>query len=211
MHKVIVITGVLVALSMAYNSYNNSSHQQTKQGNNMEPMKTNAALPRPDKWVTSPVRNKITLELNAPIAEVWALVGDPAKMPAYSPGLQKVDTRLDALGKCSEYTCHFKPAEQGGQVIIHTAKMLWYEPMKGWASRDEEPNAFGLQQSLTLVTMEEKEHKTILHWAMHFDCENEELLQMNVSALEQALNKDIAAHLTATFGGKVVENFMQEK
>lgn len=177
----------------------------------MEQKETHVALPAADKWVTSPLRNRIKLELNAPISEVWALVGDPAKMATYSSGLQKVDTKLDGTGKCSEYTCYFKPIEEGGQEIIHTAKMLWHEPGKGWASLDEEPNVFGFQQSLTLITFEQKDNKTFLDWSMHFDCENQETLQMNISSLEQALNNDIAQRLLDKFGGKVIESMVNGK
>lgn len=211
MQKVKLIGGAVLALTMACTSCNNSSNQQTKLENKMEQKETNAQLPTADKWVKSPLRNSIKLELNAPITEVWALIGDPTKMPTYSFGLQKVDTKSDGSGKCTEYTCYVKLTEEGGQEIVHTAKMLWYEPTKGWASIDEEPNAFGFQQSLTLITFEEKDNKTILHWAMHFDCENQEMLQMNVSSLEQALNNDIAKKLIDKFGGKVIESFVYGK
>jgi hypothetical protein len=167
-----IVKGTIAALTICCISCNNSSNQQTKSENKMEQNETHVALPTADKWVTSPLRNRIKLELNAPISQVWALVGNPAKMATYSSGLQKVDTKLDGTGKCTEYTCYFKPSEEDGQEIIHTAKMLWHEPDKGWASLDEEPNVFGFQQSLTLITFEQKDNKTFLDWSMHFDCEN---------------------------------------
>jgi hypothetical protein len=202
--------GTIVAVAICCMSCTNSSNQQ-KSENKMEQKQTVVALPTADKWVTSPLRNRIKLELDAPISQVWALVGDPTKMPSYSFGLQKVDTKTDGTGKCTEYTCHFKPTEAGEQEIVHTAKMVWYEPNKGWASLDEEPNAFGLKQSLTLITFYQKDNTTILNWAMHFDCENQEMLQMNSSSLEQALNNDIAQRLIDKFGGKVIESFVNGK
>ena len=107
--------------------------------------------------------------------------------------------------------CYFKPMEEDGQEIIHTAKMLWHEPRKGWASLDEEPNVFGFQQSLTLITFEQKNNKTFLDWSMHFDCQNQETLQMNILSLEQALNNDIAQRLLDKFGGKVIESIVNGK
>jgi carbon monoxide dehydrogenase subunit G len=169
------------------------------------------AFPIAGKWVKSALRNRIKLELDAPVSEVWALVGDPSKMPEYSSGLSKVDTKKNSSGRCTEYTCYFKPIEEGGQEIVHTAKMVWHEPKKGWASLDEEPNTFGFQQSLTLITLEQKANKTVLNWAMHFNCENQELLQLNISSLEQALNGDIAQQLLAKFRGKLLDSYIDGK
>ncbi len=173
--------------------------------------KNDSRLPKADSFVASPLRNRIKLELNAPVSEVWAVIGDPGRMPEYSEGLQKVDTKKDEKGNCLAYTCYFKPMEEGGQITVHTAKMLWYEPNKGWASLDEEPNAFGFQRSLSLITLEEKGGKTILSWAMHFNCENQELLQSNISSLEQALNGEIAQQLISKFGGKLLDSYIDGK
>ena len=162
-------------------------------------------------FVSSPLRNSIRLELNAPAPEVWSLVGDPAKMPTYSSGLNKVISTTDQAGKCSEYTCYFKPLEEGGQEIVHTSNMVWFEPNKGWASLDEEPNTFGFTQSLTLITLEEKDGKTILNWTMNFNSEDPAMLQLNVSSLEEALNNDIAQKLIAKFGGRKLDNFVYGK
>jgi LPS O-antigen subunit length determinant protein (WzzB/FepE family) len=176
----------------------------------MEQKEANATLPTANKFVSSPLRNCIKLELNSPLSDVWATVGDPKRMPEYSSGLKKVDTRYDDSGNCTAYICHFKPFEGSGE-IVHNAKMIWYEPNKGWASLDEEPNAFALQQSLTLITFEFKDGKTILNWEMHFNSENEETVRMNVSSLEQALNNDIAQNLIKRFDGRVLESYSEGK
>jgi carbon monoxide dehydrogenase subunit G len=201
--------GLLVSLTIYGTACKNIGNQQTKSESNMEKQETHAAIPAAEKWVKSQLRNRIKLELDAPINEVWALLGDPAKMPIYSSGLNKVDTKTDGSGKCTQYTCYFKPMEQGGQETVHSAKMLWHEPKKGWASLDEEPNAFGLQQSLTLITLEQRDSKTILNWSMHFNCESQEMLQLNISSLEQALNGEIVQQLIDKFGGKVIESFVE--
>src|SRR5688500_9556571 len=177
----------------------------------MEQKATTTVLPAADKFVTSPLRNRIKLELSAPVPDVWAVIGDPGRMPEYSAGLQKVDTKKDSSGKYVAYICHFKPMEEGEEGIVHNVNMIWYEPNKGWASLDEEPNAFGLQQTLTLITLDAKDDKTILQWDMHFNSKNEEAIKMNVSSLEQALNHDIAQNLTKKFGGKVLESYVDDK
>ena len=82
--------------------------------------------------------------------------------------------------------------------------------MKLKASLDEEPNAFGLSQSLTLVTLSPLNQKTVLNWDMHFDSPTTEMLDMNKSSLDQAL-RDIALRLIGRFGGKILEKFIDGK
>lgn len=202
---------IALALAISLASCSNTNNQQTKTESNMKQKDVAMTLPTADKFVKSPLRNRIKLELNAPVVDVWAMIGDPGRMPEYSAGLNKVETKKDASGKCTAFICHFKPMEEGGQGIVHKVNMVWYEPNKGWASLDEEPNAFGFQQSLTLITFEAQDNKTILNWDMYFTSENQESLQMNVSSLEQALNKDIAQNLINKFGGKVLESFVEGK
>jgi hypothetical protein len=163
--------------------------------------------PLASEFVSSPLRNRIKLELNASVNEVWQLVGDPGRMPEYSEGLKSVETKQDENGNCTEYLCHFKPTTEGEPGIDHRVVMKWYEPLKGWASLDEEPNAFGLKESLTLITFESKNDKTILRWDMHFNADD---VEMNRSSLEMALN-DISKRLIDRFGGKVIETFVEGK
>lgn len=167
---------------------------------------TAETLPPPEKFVKSQLRNSITLELNAHASEVWKTVGDPAKMPEYSRGLEKVEIKRNEKGQPESYMCVFKKTEPGAEQIKHTAKIVWCNENQGWASVDEEPNAFGLKESLTLVTLEEKNGTTILKWQMHFNADTEEMLRMNIESLKEALNKDIANNLLKKFGGRVLEN-----
>jgi carbon monoxide dehydrogenase subunit G len=200
--------GSYIALTVLSTSCNNSSKQLNSE-TKMELTETNTTvLPTVDKFVTSPLRNKLILALNQPISEVWKTIGDPAQMPTYSAGLNKVDTKTEGE-EYTEYTCHFKPMEDGGKETVHTAKMLWRETDKGWASLDNEPNEFGFKQSLTLITMQQKGDKTIVNWAMHYNCDTDEMLQMNRTSLEQALT-DIGNQLTAKFGGSILENYIQK-
>ncbi|HAN00034.1 MAG TPA: hypothetical protein DCQ26_15650 [Marinilabiliales bacterium] len=89
--------------------------------------------------------------------------------------------------------------------------MKWYEPNVGYASSAEEPNAFGYQQSLGLVTLESHENRTILTWDIHFNAENDDVIKMNIAVFEQSLNHDIAQNLIKIFGGRVLENYIEKK
>ena len=198
------ISGALLALIITCTSCSNN--QQTKTESEME---QNAVLPTADKWVTSPIRNRLTLELGRPISEVYALIGDPGNMPKFSSGLDSVTTKM-ANGKCTSYTCYFKPAKEGEDGYVHTDNMIWQEPNQGWASRTPEPNEYGFTQYLSLTTLEEKEGKTIVRWYMHFNHEKPDMIDMNKAGLEQAFD-DIGNQLVNRFGGRIVENFVEGK
>lgn len=210
MQKVNLVCGVMLVLAIIYTGCNNST-QQLKTEGKMEQQGSKKLLPTADKFVNSPLRNKIELELNASVSEVWALVGNPGRMPEYSSGLRKVDTKYDSSGKCTGYTCYFLPEEEGGLEMTHGEIMRWYEPNKGFASSAEETNTFGFEQSIGLITLTPKGNKTILKWDIHFNSENEELIKMNVSVFEQSLNNDIAQNLIKKFGGRVLENYVEGK
>ncbi len=172
--------------------------------------KNEIKIPTAADFVESPLRNRIRLELNAPVDEVWAMVGKLERMPEYSSGLKKLDANYDSDNKCTDYTCYFHPVTEGGEVTTHSETIKWYEPNVGLASLADEPNILGLQQSLGIVTFEDKGDKTILQWATHFTAEDEEIIKMNIAGFEQALNIDISQNLIKTFGGKVLESYIQQ-
>jgi carbon monoxide dehydrogenase subunit G len=62
----------------------------------------------------------------------------------------------------------------------------------------EEPNDFGLKNSLHLVTLEPSGQGTVLNWVAHYDAAD---LDTNRSELDRALS-DIADRLIARFGGR---------
>mgnify|MGYP006366908983 CR=1 FL=1 len=49
------------------------------------------------------------------MSEVWELIGDLSRFPEYSVGLERVEAVHDEEGRCVEYTCYFKPVEDGVQ------------------------------------------------------------------------------------------------
>ena len=163
-------------------------------------------VPVASTFTSSPLRNRIRVELKAPISSVWALIGNLNRFPEYSFGLEKVEAKEDSSGKCTEYLCHFKPQEEGRERILHRELMRWYEPNRGFASMAEEGNAFGLTNSLTLVTFEPSKDGTIVTWDQYYDAGD---LDMNKEVFDQAL-ADIGENLVRRFGGKLIERYVEK-
>ncbi len=169
--------------------------------------KTTSTYPIASNYVNSPLRNRMVLELNQPTSKVYNLVGDPANMPKFSAGLEKVETEVKN-DKCISYTCYFKPMTEGEKGIIHTEKVVWQETDLGWASTKKEATEFGFTESFSLTTLKAKGNKTILTWDMHFNHENQEMLEMNKTTLVDVFD-DMAKQLIAKFDGKIIENYMR--
>lgn len=174
----------------------------------MTTSKSNDTTNRPiaSTLTSSPLRNRIRVELKAPVSEVWALLGNLARYPEYSSGLEKVEAKVDSSGACTEYVCHFKPQEEGGESVLHREIIRWYEPNRGYASSAEEGNAFGLTNSITLVTVEPSNGDTIMTWSQYYDAQD---LNMNKAVFDQAL-ADIGENLVRRFGGRVLERYIQK-
>jgi hypothetical protein len=111
----------LIALACLSTSCTNNDRLTDK--NNTDMKQHTAASPDAASFVNSPLRNRIKLELQAPVSAVWSLIGDPARMPEYSTGLNKVDTEKDQSGKFLSYKCFFKPMGEGGSELIHKTKI----------------------------------------------------------------------------------------
>src|SRR5262245_57692023 len=97
-------------------------------GDDMTEMRSERAVP--SEFTSSPVRNRLQLELDASVSEVWALTGDLSRFPEYSEGLERVEVVLGDDGGCLEYTCYFKPVEVDGESLSPVSRdlMKWYEP-----------------------------------------------------------------------------------
>lgn len=154
---------------------------------------------------SAPLRNRMRIELEAPVSEVWALLGNLARFPEYSTGLERVDAKVDSSGRCIEYVCHFKPREQGAPGISERNLMRWYEPNRGYASSAEEGNAFGLTNDLNLVTVEPSEDGAILMWEEYYDALD---LEMNRAEFDRAL-ADLGENLVRRFGGRILERYVE--
>jgi hypothetical protein len=164
-------------------------------------MNTDTPVPDPSSFTSAPMRNQMRVQLNAPVSEIWALVGDIGRLPDYSGGLERVEVKKTSSGAPEEYTCHFKPTEPGGPGAVARDIVRWYEPNRGWASTDAEPNDFGTKNSLHIVTVSLANGGTLLDWRAHYDAPD---LETNRTELNKALG-DIAQRLIARFGGRVLE------
>jgi uncharacterized protein (TIGR02246 family) len=151
----------------------------------------------------APLRNRVRVELDAPLSEVWALIGDLARFPEYSAGLERVDPTLDSDGRCTEYVCHFKPVADGQPGIVDRNLMRWYEPGRGYASSGVPGNAFGLSDDLDFVTLQPASGGTLLTWDEYFEARDVDTMR---ASFDQAL-VDIADRLIARFGGRLIERF----
>lgn len=157
-------------------------------------------IPTASLFTSSPLRNRIRVELDVSVSEVWELMGDLTRFPEYSVGLEKVEAKSDENGTCSEYTCYFKPQEEGGAGMAQREIMLWFEPNRGYASIAEEPD-----NTFAFMTLEPTQKGTRMNYDMHFDAED---LEAAKTALDEAL-VDIAENLIRRFGGRVVERYVE--
>lgn len=159
------------------------------------------------KFTSSPLRNRVRVELKAPVKEVWALIGNLSRFPEYSSGLEKVEAMVSAHGTPANYVCHFKPLEAGGERIVSREIIRWYEPNRGYASSGEQSDAFGLKNDLHLVTVEASKAGTLLTWDEYYDAQD---LKMMEAHFDQAL-ADIGKNLARRFGGRLVERYVESQ
>jgi hypothetical protein len=131
---------------------------------------------------------------------VWALVGDLARMSDYSAGLERVDAKTDAHGRCTEYTCYFKPMQEGDAGMVSKDIMQWYQPNRGWASHGATGDVFGLSDDLHLVTVEASQDGTLLTWDAYYQAQD---LAMMQGHMQEALS-DIGENLRQRFGGRLI-------
>jgi hypothetical protein len=82
-------------------------------------------VPSASDFTAIPLRNRLRLELEAPVSEVWELMGDLSRFPEYSEGLERVDANVDEEGRCTEYTCYFKPVEEDAEGAVSRDVMKW--------------------------------------------------------------------------------------
>ena len=167
-----------------------------------------ATIPDAGSLTTAPLRHRLRITLDAPVAQVWALIGDLARLPEYSAGLDRVEVKKNATGTPVEYTCHFKPQEGADGIVTHAEPIPWYEPGRGWASTgSDRPDAFGVQDSLHLVTVAPAPEGSTVSWVVHYNVADPAALDAYRTSLVEALT-DIAQRLTARFGGATLEQYV---
>jgi hypothetical protein len=168
-------------------------------------MQIDTTSPAPRSLTSAPLRNRLRVELEAPVSEVWSLVGDIERLPEYSAGLERVEVNESPGGVPAAYVCHFKPTEEGAAGAISRDLVRWHEPNRGWASLADEPNDFGLRNCLTVVTLEPLGQGTALAWDAYYDADDNTAF---LAHFDEAI-ADIAQRLVARFGGRVVERYVE--
>jgi hypothetical protein len=154
---------------------------------------------------SSPLRNRMRVELHVPVAEIWELIGDLARFPEYSAGLDRVEATLDAEGRCTAYVCHFKPLSPGEAPIVSREIIRWWEPLVGYASSGD-GDAFGLSHDLHRVVIEPSNEGAVVTWEEYFDAVD---LPMMKDHFDDAL-ADASENLIRRFGGSVVERYREK-
>lgn len=164
-------------------------------------MRAHVNVPAATTFTSAPLRNRLRVQLNHPVETVWSVVGDLSRLPEYSAGLERVESKTDARGACTEYTCYFKPRAAGEEGIVDRNEVRWYEQNVGYASSAHADNAFGVTNDLNLVSAEPSGEGTIVTWEEYFEAAD---LPMMRAEYDDAF-ADIAERLIARFGGHVIE------
>jgi carbon monoxide dehydrogenase subunit G len=154
---------------------------------------------------SSPLRNRFRMELHAPVAEIWELIGDLARFPEYSTGLDRVEATLDVEGRCTAYVCYFKPLSAGEAPIVSREIIRRWDPLVGYASSGD-GDAFGLSHDLHRVVIESSNEGAVVTWEEYFDAED---LPMMKAHFDEAL-ADIGDNLIRRFGGRIVERYVEK-
>jgi hypothetical protein len=113
--------------------------------------------------------------------------------------------KLDEDGKCTEYTCYFKPLEEGAEGAVSRDVMKWYEPNRGYLSV-EVGGSWGGGGTVAFTTLDRIAPGTRVNYDVHFDAED---LDAAKTHFDEAL-VDIAENLTRRFGGTLTERYVEE-
>jgi hypothetical protein len=161
-------------------------------------------VPSASEFTSSPLRNRLRVELDAPVSEVWELMGDLSRFPEYSVGLERVEAKQDEDGRCVEYTCYFKPVEEGSPGAVIRDVMRWYEPHRGYLSVEVEGDA-GTEGAVAFMTLDPTPGGTRVNNEMYFDAED---LDTTKAQLDEVF-VDMADRLIGRFGGRVIERYVE--
>jgi Polyketide cyclase / dehydrase and lipid transport len=165
---------------------------------------TSSGVPSASEFTSSPLRNRLRVEFDAPVSEVWELMGDLSRFPEYSVGLERVEVKWDDDGRCAEYTCYFKPVEEGSPGAVSRDVMRWYEPHRGYLSVEVEGDA-GTEGAVAFMTLDPTSEGTRVNYEMYFDAED---LDTTKAQLDE-VNVDMAERLIGRFGGRVIERYVE--
>lgn len=168
-------------------------------------MTTESAVPDVKTLTSAPLRHRLRIELNAPVSEVWALVGSHVRMPEYSAGIAAVEVEKNKDGGRVR-TCRFRSPNGKGDGPALRERIRWEATNIGYATSSEPGNPFGLEDAVELLTVASAGNGTLLTWDEYYN--NADLPGARAS-FDDGL-KDIAERLVARFGGQIVERFIDE-
>jgi hypothetical protein len=161
-------------------------------------------VPSASDFTSIPLRNRLRLELEAPVSEVWELMGDLSRFPEYSEGLERVEATVNQAGRCTEYTCYFKPVEEGAQGAASRDVMKWYEPERGYLSVEVDGNT-GTETTVAFMIVSPIPGGSRVTFDMHYDSEDLDAMKAHIDEVYS----DMARRLTDRFGGKVIERYVE--
>lgn len=166
-------------------------------------MHTDTRIPNPTTFTTAPLRHRLRVELDAPVPEVWDLVGRHVRLSEYSAGIASVELE-QAAGASPVRVCHFRSPDGSGPGPTLREQIRWEAPDVGYATSAEPGNAFGLSNSLSLVTVAPSSGGTLFTWQEHYDSPD---LPAARASFDDGI-ADIAARLVSRYGGRVVERWV---
>jgi hypothetical protein len=95
-------------------------------------------------FARGPLRNGIGLEMNAPVSEIWTLMGHLSRFDEFSRGIQSIEVISNSKGASNVCICQFMPREQNSASVSGRSVICWYEPNRRRISVDEHLDSFGI-------------------------------------------------------------------
>jgi hypothetical protein len=157
-------------------------------------------VPEASAFTTAPLRHRLRLELQASLAEVWALVGTHERLPEYSAGIERVEVTPGREAR----VCYFRPMTEDADGIVLREVIYWEAAMRGYATGAAQPNDFGLSKDLSIVTVRDAPEGTVFTWEQYYD-------HMDLPAMRKGFDDgiiDIGERLITRFGGRLVERYV---
>lgn len=165
-------------------------------------MHDSSPVPNATTFTSAPLRHRLRVELNAPVPEVWTLVGDHARLPEYSAGIAFVE--LEGSDSSRAFVCHFRSPDGSGAGPTVREQVRWMAPNVGYATSAEPGNAFGVWNTLSLVTVAPVPQGTMFTWEEYYEASD---LPAARASYDDGF-ADMGQRLAARFGGRVVERYM---
>jgi hypothetical protein len=157
-------------------------------------------IPNVRTLTSAPLRHRLRVELNAPVAAVWAVVGDHERLPEYSEGIERVEVTAGRDAR----VCYFRPPDGAADGIVLRELIRWEAPNVGYSTSADTPNDFGLTNDLSLVTVDAIPAGTMFTWEQYYDHPDLPAMRAN---FDDGI-ADIGRRLVARFGGRIVERYV---